>query len=251
MPTALLPLIQIRWLLTRARDPSLAHPPLERPRLLHGLLAELALPPLLHRYNYVVHGSTMYIINLGTKESNAVLAEQGLGSLPCGNANCCGRGGSWHTAPERWSTKTSAPLVLINSHGVSLPMVVAHSKCIDCGTCFSHVDPVVLRRLRDVPELLEPLPFDPEWPFSELFLDRALTSNLEYASPRRSTSIHTRRPSPARSLLWVGRQPHPRPERQPHPPHRSSPLLHNHPSRQRPHISRICFPPPARCKGTT
>lgn len=42
------------------------------------------------------------------------------------------------------------------------------------------MDPIVLRRLRDVPSLLERLPFDPEFSFSDVYLHRTHTSTLLY-----------------------------------------------------------------------
>ena len=42
------------------------------------------------------------------------------------------------------------------------------------------MDPVVLRRLRDVPSLLERLPFDLEFSFSDVYLHRGHTSSLQY-----------------------------------------------------------------------
>ena len=77
----------------------------------------------------IVDGAHAHIINFGTSEATLILAEHGLQSVPCGNENCCGAGGKWATTPVRFSTKTSAPLILINSDGLSEPMVAACSKC--------------------------------------------------------------------------------------------------------------------------
>ena len=56
---------------------------------------------------------------------------------------------------------------------------------VQCGAFVNHTDPIVLRRLRECPALLEPLPFDPEFPFNEVYLHRTHTSNLMYDSVTR------------------------------------------------------------------
>lgn len=48
-------------------------------------------------YPYVVDGCTAYVINFATKEADIILKEHGLGTMPCGNPNCKGRNGEWHT----------------------------------------------------------------------------------------------------------------------------------------------------------
>lgn len=89
---------------------------------------------------------------------------------------------------ERWSTKTSDLSVVINERGLPEPMVCVVGKCQDCGVLTSDLDPVVLRRLRDVPELLSALPFDPEFPFSSLYLHRVHTTALSYDTITRQTA---------------------------------------------------------------
>ena len=73
-----------------------------------------------------------------------------------------------------------APAIVIDESGLTSPMISVDSKCEDCGVTSSHLDTVVLRRLQDVPELLRRLPFDPEFPFSDVYLHRTHTSNLTY-----------------------------------------------------------------------
>jgi hypothetical protein len=112
-------------------------------------------------YNYVTHDQRVYVINLASKGANLILAECGLGSLPCGNptcygsAKCAGSRSTWHTAAKRWSVTTSAPAVLLEANGFSSVLVCARSRCFDCNTQFSHLDPVVLRRLLSVSTLLQ------------------------------------------------------------------------------------------------
>ena len=129
-----------------------------------GPAAALRARPVI--YNYVVDGQRVYITNLASKEANLILAESGLGSLPCGNPDCNGSSvcpGSrrtWHTSVKRWSVTTAAPAVLIEGSGFSSALVSARSICHDCNQQFSHVHPVVLRRLLEVsnPYPKPPLP---------------------------------------------------------------------------------------------
>lgn len=131
-------------------------------------------------YNYVVDGAKCYVINFGAPIPMKYISEQGLGSVPCGNPDCVGRSGKWHTTPCRWSHKTAAPCIHLEPNGMPAPVEYAWSTCADCHVPFSHGNPVTLRRLQDVPEVLGMLPFDPEWPFGAISIDRIHTSHLEY-----------------------------------------------------------------------
>ena len=65
-------------------------------------------------------------------------------------------------------------------HPVPHTQICAWSTCETCKVPFSHLNPVTLRRLGNVPELLDALPFDHEWPFGDVYLHRVHTSALEY-----------------------------------------------------------------------
>ena len=136
-------------------------------------------------YNFIVSGQRMHVINFATKEHTLRLKEHGIGGVPCGNPHCSGKGGAWNTSPLRWSCKTAGAAILVGESGMPEPMICCISKCDDCGQPFSHTNPVTLRRLVDVPELLDLLPFDPEYSFTDIFLGRSHTSNLEYDEIKR------------------------------------------------------------------
>jgi len=148
-----------------------------------GIAAELRMRPCIN--DYIVDGASMFIVNFATKENMLILAEHGLGSVPCGNPACRGKDGKWHTHPVRWDSKTSALSILLREDGLPAPMIAACSACETCTVVSSHLNPILLRRLGDVPELLDKLPFDPEWPFGETYIHRNLTSGFEYDSVKR------------------------------------------------------------------
>lgn len=147
---------------------------IERQRVLRrggdGIAAELRARPRIN--DYIVDDASMFIINFATKENMRTLQEHGLGSVPCGNPACCGNAGRWHTHPVRWDSKTSAPSIVVREDGLSAPMIAACSHCETCKTVSSHINPITLRRLADVPELVDKLPFDPEWPFGDVYASR-------------------------------------------------------------------------------
>ena len=49
-----------------------------------------------------------------------------------------------------------------------------------CKQSFSHLNPITLRRLSELPELMDMLPFDPEFPFGTIYLHKFHTSTLQY-----------------------------------------------------------------------
>ena len=77
-----------------------------------------------------------------------------------------------------------APLALLTP---SRPLAL----WVQCGATFTYSDPVVLRRLRDVPDLLNALPFDPEFPWSDVSLDRSFTSAMMYDTVTRQGVANT------------------------------------------------------------
>ena len=130
--------------------------------------------------DYVVDGASLHVVNWGTRDNMLHLADAGLGSVPCGNPSCCMPDGGWKTEVTRWGHKSAAPRIVIGPDGRTGPLETAFSKCGVCGVASSHVDPVVLARLKNVPALLNQLPFDPSFQFNEIFLDRTFTSILDY-----------------------------------------------------------------------
>ena len=73
----------------------------------------------------------------------------------------------------------------------SLPRARSLCGWSQCGATFTYSDPVVLRRLRDVPDLLNALPFDPEFPWSDVSLDRSFTSAMMYDTVTRQGVANT------------------------------------------------------------
>jgi hypothetical protein len=159
-------------------------------------------------YNYVVDGCCGYVVNFASKESALAIAENGLGCVPCGNPSCTGKDGKWRTTPTRFSFKSAAPMLVVEPDGLPAPMVCAWSTCEDCGKPFSHLNSVTLRRLLDVPEVLAPLPFDPEFPFSDVYLHRVHTSELEYDAVARQGALRRAwsaiKSGAAAMLSWEG-----------------------------------------------
>jgi hypothetical protein len=132
-------------------------------------------------YNFVTNGCYVHAVNWGSEYNLAILEENGLGGVPCSHPECIGKGGQWRTKVVKWGHKSRAPMIVIDENGRPGPMDVAFSVCEDCieqsrtATAFPHVHPVVLNRLRDVPELLLQLPFDPVYQFTDIFLHRQHT----------------------------------------------------------------------------
>jgi hypothetical protein len=144
-----------------------------------GLAASLRARPNI--YNYIVNERSVHVVNFATKKNMLFLKEHGINSVPCGNPYClAGCEGEWRTTPIAYSHATGAPNILVDAKGMSNALVTMRSKCDDCSATFRHTDAVVLHRLRDVPEVLATLPFDPEWGFDDIFLSASVTCNAEY-----------------------------------------------------------------------
>ena len=69
-------------------------------------------------------------------------------------------------------------------------MDVAYSKCQTCAkqgrsaNAYSHDHPIVLERLKALPELLCKLPFDPAYQFNDIYLHRSHTRCVQPINPR-------------------------------------------------------------------
>jgi hypothetical protein len=153
-------------------------PDLIRRRGGSSLAAETRCRPRIQ--DYVTHGRSLHVINFSTAAATKVLQEHGKGSVPCGNPGCCGSGcGVWDTTPLEYSRKATLPSVAAD--GLPDAAIAMRSQCNSCGTSFRHDDCVTLERLRDVPELLRDLPFDPSFKHGNVcMLHRSITTNLQF-----------------------------------------------------------------------
>lgn len=133
-------------------------------------------------YDHVTQGVSVVAINLATEKAQTICENSGLGSLPCANPKCFGANGRWCTTPVGWQHQLSAPSVFVDENGRAGAMDIARSHCHTCQNPFYHTDPVVLGRLEEVPDLLNELPFDPQYQFCDIYLHRSHTSSLEYDS---------------------------------------------------------------------
>ena len=62
--------------------------------------------------DYILHQRKLFFINFNAPEPLRRILDASLGSVPCGNLDCCGRGdGTWDTTPIRWSCSSCAPRV--------------------------------------------------------------------------------------------------------------------------------------------
>ena len=158
-------------------------------------------------YDYVVSGSNGYAINFAASAPMQSIQEHGLGSVPCGNPDCVGsRAGKWHTSPCRWGHATAGPSIHIEANGMPAPVDYAWSMCETCKVPFSHGNPVTLRRLRDVPDVLDMLPYDPEWPWGSISLARTHTSDLEYDVVSRQGVIDVIAKVAKKGSEWIQRR---------------------------------------------
>ena len=49
-------------------------------------------------FDFVTHGASITVVNLATARCKEICEMRGWGSLPCGNSDCFGKNGKWHTA---------------------------------------------------------------------------------------------------------------------------------------------------------
>ena len=142
-------------------------------------------------YDHVTDGASVICVNLATEKAQSICRQAGIGSLPCASPSCFGTNGQWATKPVGWQHQNAAPSVFVDENGRACAMDIARSQCQTCQLAFYHTDPVVLGRLQKVPKLLNSLPFNPQWQFSDIYLHRTHSSNAEYDSITRQGSTNT------------------------------------------------------------
>jgi hypothetical protein len=123
------------------------------------------------------------VVDFETPDMKDKLADFGQASTPCGNAACCGKDGKWDTTPQKNSTKTAAPTIVLDAEGRSTPLVSARSKCLTCGTNFPHFNPTTLERMP--PGALNGLDVDPQWARGDVVLSKSLSTPFEYDATTR------------------------------------------------------------------
>jgi hypothetical protein len=128
----------------------------------------------------VLKNRFVYSVDFNAVETLKLLSDFGQDSVPCGNPDCNGEDGKWHTEPLPPSHQTGGPKLVLGADSLTSALTSGRSRCKICCCVFHHFNSVTLRRMP--PQAVADLPFAHDWvdPHGDWAMVEAVSSAFEY-----------------------------------------------------------------------